>query len=97
MKKILTIMLLAVLTVTAQGQQPDQRLQQLEELFREQYIDVSHSLHNNKGRILHTFSSPVFSMGYDMSSPWGVKALERRQVLLDSIRNAFAYLSKVGP
>lgn len=53
MKKILTLMLLAVLTATVQSQQPNPRLTQLEEYLPTQDVNVYKRQDNSAGEITH--------------------------------------------
>ena len=53
MKKILTFMLLATLTATAQSQQPNPRLTQLEEYLPTQDVNVYKRQDNSAGEITH--------------------------------------------
>lgn len=103
MKKILTIMILAAFTVTAQGQQPNPRLTQLDEYFRQQGYKISSSQQNwGSGVQCHTGTNPIQIMdfGEKDTSPEGLnrakKRKEMKQLLLDSIRTAFTKLGKEG-
>lgn len=53
MKKIITTMLLAAISVATYGQQPNPRLQQLEEYLPTQDIDVRRMQYNSNGIITH--------------------------------------------
>ena len=53
MKKILTLMLLAVFTATTYGQQPNVRLTQLEQYLPTQYINVQKRQNNSAGEITY--------------------------------------------
>ena len=57
MKKILTLMLLAVFTATTYGQQPNVRLTQLEQYLPTQYIDVHKRQDNYAGEITYRISA----------------------------------------
>lgn len=101
MKKILTVMLLAVFTATAQGQQANPRFTQLDEYFRQLGYKIFSSQQNwGSGVQCHTGINPIqiSEMLEENPSPeslsWAKKREEDRQLLLDSVRTTFAKLGK---
>ena len=66
MKKIITFMLLAALTATAQSQQPNPRLTQLEEYLPTQYINVNKRQENSAGAITYRIETG----GLNVMSGW---------------------------
>lgn len=101
MKKILTVMLLAVFTATAQGQQANPRFTQLDEYFRQHGYEIRSSQQNwGSGIQCHTGTSHIqlSEMVEENPSPeylsLAKKREEERQLLLDSVRIAFAKLGK---
>ncbi|MBR1902944.1 MAG: hypothetical protein IJ826_08220 [Bacteroidaceae bacterium] len=101
MKKILIVMLLAVFTATAQGQQVNPRLTQLDEFFRQQGYTIRSSQQNwGSGVQFHTGINHIqlCEMIEEDRSPESLsrakKREEKRQLLLDSVRTIFAKLGK---
>ena len=83
MKKILTFMLLAALTATALGQQPNPRLTQLEEYFQKKDFEVDQQQTNGQdGSIIHT------------TFAYTTKQLQYVEEALDTIRTVFSRLGK---
>lgn len=90
MKKVITLMLLVALCLTAQGQQLNAQLLQLENYFRQQGYKIRHTQSNSRGKegIRHTYQA-FFSENTFAPSFVQAPSEEVRQMVLgkhDSIR-----------
>ena len=83
MKKILTFMLWAAFTATAQSQQPNPRLTQLEKFLQKKDFEVNQQQTNGQdGSIIHTTFACT------------TKQLQYMEEALDSIRTVFSHFGK---